>query len=317
VILVVISAGCGQGGTETNTAAPETTPPIESTFVPFREPDDPTLPSAEERIARVKPDFIDPDGCPRMGPNGESICPAPADPGRPDVSGQAFYGYLGPNFDASATSGGISVLTVTTRMDGGSAVVTGVVRNETGVTLDAIDMHVDLVDSTGAVRATGRGASVLGSVRHGEPAPFEIAITVPVGSPDLVAQVTASPGSGARTERRMAITVGWEAMPGDERYVVPGEGLGDRPPGPPYPYTLDVTMTNEGDTHLEAVELIVGFLDREGHLRWLEHRTVVPPAGEVSPGAAALWQLSVSDQADFDDVVGTDFARAIWVMGLS
>lgn len=262
------------------------------------ETDLPELPPAEERFDEL----YDDDGCLRTG-LGEQDCSITADELDAVLSGDEvtdvrhLEGFTGSAWTEDLAAGAPVVLedSVATVIDG-TVELSGLVRNESADTLDAIAVTAELLDADGQAIGTLTAEALVQTVRSGEPVPFVVsgpAPAVPVA--DVAWSAAAAPA--APVERALAWQPFW-TQPAGERdpldthlYVERGDG--------PHPQVTFGSVRNLTGHALSSATVTTAWLDDDGRIVAIAEVDAVDQAGDVvigfDPDASADALLVVDD----------------------
>jgi hypothetical protein len=257
----------------------------------------PELPSVQERFS----ERYDGDGCLRTGQE-ERDCSVTAAAVDAHLAGEDIddvrhlAGFSGTLWTDDLTADRVVVLEESVRQSAGTGVeLRGLVRNESAMPVDAIEVSATLRGPTGEVLTTLTGPAEVGGVRPGEPVPFVLT------GPGLAVGVThiewsAAAVDGESVSRNLEWQAYWE-LPAGLRDPVVNHLYAEAGPGP-HPDVLFGAVTNVGSA-TAAVTVVTVWLDESGGVAALGTTPVVDPGGNalarLDAGASADALLAIVD----------------------
>jgi hypothetical protein len=271
----------------------------------------PTLPSVTER----DPLLYDEAGCARTGPD-EVDCSTTADDLDRALTGTAedwrsLAGFVGPLYDPDAVSGQVVVLdqTVTAApADAPTWSAVGLVRNETGGSVDGVAVDATLLAADGTTLETVRAPALVSTLRPGEPAPFELVTEQPTA---LVAEVrwstTAEPRAADAPDARLLELATWWDRGADDPEPVDFYLYRDDVTEP-LPYLLFGAVTNHGGADLASPMVVAAWMDADGRVVAVAQTDAItdPVAGvggaALAPGASADFLFVLDERPAAVDV---------------
>lgn len=306
-----VNAGAAPNGAAGGAAAPGA-PPLRAL---------PTLPPVESR----EPDRFDPQGCIRTSPTAADCgqraaqLDAAAAGSRPE-DWRTLAGFVGRDYTEDLSRDAVVVLeeTVTT-----SATVEsrwramGLVRNEHRGGIGGIAVEATLLDGTGTPIETVRGEALVGDIRPGEPAPFELAAaTTPapaVASVTWRAVATGTAFGIHAPSRQLQLNTYWTRPQGDERAIdmyLHHDRDGDRP------YVLFGSALAVG-TDVARPHVVLAWRDAAGRVVAVGEADVADPSGAAAPAMRAGQALDflVTIEQPADAVRAEQAAPMIWGAG--
>lgn len=204
----------------------------------------------------------------------------PADPAA--ITGA--YGYVGP-FVTEELSANVPVLENTVFASNiGTMRLTGLVRNETVEDIAGVRVGATLQTTLGEVTVAGVPV-LIEPVRSGEPVPFSL--DTGVAAADVYSyEFTVTYGSPTGETRMLDLQQHFSVPFGDRERGVEYPFMD--PPSPPYPYLMFGSVQNASDRNLDAVRVVVAFLDDEHRVIQVQDQEVSVQANTPDPAAQPL-----------------------------
>lgn len=269
----------------------------------------PELPGVDERFDGL----YDEDGCLRIAEDDRD-CSVTADDidealaGNSDDDVRHLVGFTGSYWTDQVDAARPVVLddTVTVSI-GADLEVTGLVRNETGDTVDAIEVSATLRDRGGGVVSVLTGPAIVGTVRSGEPVPFVLSGPSPTVAVDHI-EWTAAAVDRPRVGRDLEWQSYWE-QPAGRRDPVQNHLYEEAGPGP-HPHVAFGSVRNIGEASATDVIVVIAWLDADGRVAAVGRSSALDPAGEP---VASLDSGSTADALIVSAAVPLGAEALTWV----
>jgi hypothetical protein len=271
----------------------------------------PELPGVQERVEGL----YDEDGCLRTAVDDRDCSVTAQELDDALAGGDAddvrhLAGFTGSRWIDIPEAGAPVVLEDTVALAPGPTVeLRGLVRNEGPDTVDAIEVGAVLRGPDGRQLAALSGVAAVGTVRRGEPVPFELTGPAVTGPVDRIEWSAAATTAEPRV-RDLEWQPYWE-QPAGARDPVDNYLYRESGPGP-HPHVTFGSVRNVGADPASDVTVVAAWLGPDGRIAALAEAPVADPGGRERVDLTAG---SALDAILIDAEVPTGAEALVWVSG--